>query len=503
MCSASPSSPVIVVASIGAQDIRYRPGGGCRFYNPGDESDAKVLGESLDCQGNLRAIGEKLHDLYRDKKRERSTDLRFPILAPALRYVINKLAGDAIEQLLLVVTDQDADVGHRDKDTVFCGYLVERLVADSWSDARIKNVRFLEIEKAPHKADVMYRKMREELIKLDRDFDRLYVITTAGTPQINDGLRHGGINVFGNRCNVIQVDRPERDPDGAAEGEVRSVPLAPYFKDAIRRGAQALVDHDNFAGALDLLREFSMRDWPPVLFSLLEYAQARFNLDMHVAGNHARSVRDEFERTPDVVSDTGIQDYLRVLRGPAIDPFGRVNEVRFLVDSALRNGRYADALFRVALFQESSESILSVAALGLRVEEYANRPLPHGIVAELDQELAEIGADRRGRHWSLISRKDRQSVLNFALQLKTEEVWRETARMLCGPVFQKLVRLRNDVIHKAAGVSRNTISEIVTPAKLTGCLRDIANGLAQCLGRNMPDDPYPRLRTAIHAVLRA
>ena len=404
MCSASPSSPVIVVASIGAQDIRCRPEGGCRFYNPGDEGDAKVLGASLGCQENLRAIGQALYDRYKNDERKRSTDLRFPILAPALRYVIDELAGEAIEQLLLVVTDQDDNVRHRDKDTVFCGYLVKRLVADSWPDARqIKEVKFLIVEEAPHRADVMYGEMREELIGLDRDSARLYVLTTSGTPQINDGLRHGGINVFGDRCNVIQVDRPERDPGGVAEGAVRSVPLAPYFKDAIRRGAQALVDHDNFAGALDLLERFPKAEWSPVLFSLLEHAQARFNLDMQVAGEQARSVREEFKRTPDVVGNTGIQRYLKALRGPANDPFGRMNEVRFLVDSALRNGRYADALFRVALFRESSESILSVAALGLEVGQYANCSLPRGKVPALDKKLTEVHADSssQGRSWSL------------------------------------------------------------------------------------------------------
>ena len=103
----------------------------------------------------------------------------------------------------------------------------------------------------------------------------------------------------------------------------------------------------------------------------------------------------------------------------------------------------------------------------------------------------------------MISRRDRQIVLDFAVDSKPEEVWSETAAMLRRQEFQKLGHHRNDVIHKAAGVSRKTISEIVTPADLTGFLRDIANGLARCLGRNMPDDPYPSLRAAIHAVLRA
>ena len=410
---------VIVIAALGVRDIRYKPEepeeGGC-FYNPGVASDAKELSGLLDCDNNLRAISQELYERYKKDKAGRTARLRFPILRPALTWVL-KEAG-TIDKLLLVVTNQDDHVPQRVRDTVFCGDLLELLVRDHWKENQIGDIkgRFVEIEKNPQLPDAVYELVRGKLVELENTHDgaHLYVLTSPGIPSIKDSLRHAGMNLFGKRCKVVQVDEPPTVDDGAAEGEVRTVALHPYIKDTVRRGAQVLAERDDFAGALAMLDDFGTKEWPPALFPLLEHAGARVNLDLHAAGARARDVRDRTKAGSDLVNDQPTREYLCKLRGPATDPFGRVNEIRFLIEMALRNERYADALFRIGLFRESCESIFCVAALGLDVPRYANRPLRIGAVPDLDERLSCNVATTHRDHWTLVSRRDRQIVFEFA-----------------------------------------------------------------------------------------
>ena len=128
---------------------------------------------------------------------------------------------------------------------------------------------------------------------------RLYVLASVGIRAITDGLRHAGMNLFGERCTVVQVDEPHGDAGGAAAGNVRPLALDPYIKDAIRRDVQVLADRNDFAAALAMLQHRGNDEWPQVLVHLLEHASARANMDLGTAGTWAARIRNNSDQVTD------------------------------------------------------------------------------------------------------------------------------------------------------------------------------------------------------------
>ena len=440
-------SEVIVVASTGVRDVRYKPDEKALFHVL-DGRDARAVGERLECGGNLRAISNKLLDEYRDpsKGEERKKRLRFPILRPALEYILDQLGSGKVDRLLLIVTDQDAD-NSDPRDTVFCGQLLELLVRDEWDHAKVGEIKhdFLVIRRNPHVADEMYSQIRDKLVSLRNDHPEagLYVLTSPGIPAITDGLRHAGMNVFRDRCKVMEVDRPANDPDGAAEGKAREVLLAPYVKDGIRRGVEALVRKQDYAGALGLLEDSPEHKWPCKLVQRLKNTTARVNLcadPASGAGGHWLATE-----------------------------LWRINEVRFLVDLSLKQERFAEALLRVQLFREASQAVFSVGLLGKQFQKWLYGTVDNDFLVNqghgrLKEKLSALGS---GDEYWLRESPERIVAYKYAAESLLPHsglsgaALSEFVTLLDHALVRDMARLRNGVVHQPAGVSRNQIEETI------------------------------------------
>ena len=421
---------VIVVASIGNRDITYEDSNG-KVWNPGFSPHATELAKQLELDegndANLRAISAELLRRYRAGGIE-ADSFEFPILRPGLEKVLTQV--ETIDKLLMIVTDQPAEVRFRTGDTIHCGELLAALVLDAFPGRVIEVLpQFLVVDRDPQKPNVMYPLIRDELSKLLQTHDdaEFHALATGGTPAITDGLRHAAMNVFredsaggGRRCSVVQVDPPTSP---ATAGTARVVDWEPYLEDVVRDGARELVKKGNFAGALEVLEAFPRGHWPAAVIHLLKHADARVSLRVGKAGKEAKAAQN-------TITATGALDAaLRGVNvtGRPISEIAKVNEVRFLIEFALEQQRYADALVRIEQFRESARSVFSLGVLddnGFRFLDHVNGSLPAAVVngcalttggMELRRWLETNDAkfDRGEQHWVMRNDKDKQSLYHF------------------------------------------------------------------------------------------
>ena len=508
---------VIVVASIGNRDITYEDGEG-EVRNPGIGRDASMLATELGLQhANLRAISNELLGCYRDGTIG-SAKFEFPILRPGLERVLSEAL--RIDRLLMIVTDQPQEVRFRTGDTIHCGELLAELVAAVFPQQTIDvDPHFLVVRGDPQKPNVMYPLIRDKLSELLRTHGdaAFYALATGGTPAITDGLRHAAMNVFrqdsasgGACCSVIQVDPPTPP---ATAGTARVVDWEPYLEDVVRDGARTLVEKGDFVGALDVLRAFRRGRWPRGILDLLSHAAARVGLRVRGAKRHAGAARQSMAFGGPV--DVALQG-VEVTGAPGAQ-IARVNEVRFLVELALERQMYAEALVRIEQFRESARSVFSLGVLDdkkFTLLGHVCGPLPEATVRgcglvlggqTLERWLTTNRAtfDHGARQWVMRNDRDKQSVYRFAKGAAVRpgaprvDPRRTFAINIDNPMWDNLGAVRNQAIHTPTGVSKASITAVITLADLRNRLGETASALFGSFGVRATTYPYKALKEAI------
>ena len=511
---------VIVVASIGNRDLLYKDNAG-RFRNPGVREDAAALATELcldsNRAANLRALSSELLRRYNGEILGAGR-FEFPILRPALEEVLERIP--RIDQLLMIVTDQAA--AFRKSDTVHCGELLAQLATAVFpGQVAVADPRFLVVNNDPQNPNVMYPLIREKLSGLLRQYGdaQFYALATGGTPAIKDGLRHAAMNLFrdGNHCSVMQVDPPTAP---ATAGTARVVDWEPYLKDVARGGARTLVQKGDFTGALEVLGAFPRGGWPNAALRLLEHADARVSLRVGRACQKAREAQQAMlNDVPPAL--LGALDGVLVAGIPMLQ-IAKVNEVRFLVELSLSQKRYADALVRIEQLRETARSVFSLGVLDDTRYSFLNHlcsPLPEDVVR--DCHLVTAGRsleDWLGRHraafdtgtrcWRMRKDGDKQALFHFAsaVAVRPGEAYC-TARsrlvaLLQQPLFDGLAEARNRSIHTTDGVSKRSITDVVSLADLESHLGSTAEALFGSFGiADVTSYPYAALKDSIVDIL--
>lgn len=505
---------VIVVASIGNRDLTYTDDDG-NIRIPGDREDgaaAAALAKELGlADAKLRAVSKKLLDLYkvRDIRADR---FEFPILRPGLEKVLD--AASRIDKLLMIVTDQKTGK-YRTGDTVHCGELLAALVNDHavfGGNVNKADPKFLVVASAPQKPNVMYPLIRDKLSDLARTHHdaEFYALATGGTPAITDGLRHAAMNVFHDHCSVMQVDPPTA---GASAGMARVVDWEPYLEDVVRAGARALVEKGNFGGALEVLKAFPRGGWPPAAIHLLKHADARVSLRVGKACKEAKHAK---KAMPSASAALGNALNGVLITGSPASDIAKVNEVRFLVELALSQQRYADALVRIEQFRETARSVFSLGVLGGPFLDYVCAPLPEVVAGgctlttgghTLTDWLTRNGAARQAHCWTMRKDGDKEALFYFAHAVAVVpmaphvEERGEFAGLLRNRLFGDLAEVRNAAIHTTDGVSQASIEAVVPLGDLQTHLEKTATALFRSFGQEPTTYPYDALKDAIMDLL--
>ena len=450
---------IVAVATIGMRDLRYRHRGDAEF-RLGDRRDYSCVAKQLGSAPNLRAISKRLLENW--YACTLAGELEIPILQPALDHVREKT--ETIDRLILIVTDQPVAGAYRDSDTIHCGELIKEMISGR---PEIKNVDIFAITIAPNEVDPVYEVIRDELAALDPRPTGFLALASGGTPAMCDGLRHAAINVFAEIVTVVHVGEPApgsgAPPLGAAPGAPRPMDPAPYLKDAVRLGARSLIQHGNYAGALDVLQTFGAHHWHGALLPLLKHARARVNLARGRVRTAADAVRGALKPVPSALNAC------LELPGGNFAVLGFTNEVRFLIGQALRQERYVDAVFRIALFREACEAIFSIAVI------FPPCDFPEHIYPYLNDEWLATGTaldarlrgvankmERAGHQgWNVAGAKGR--VFGLAVEHGGHGCWGEAAELIQWDVFRCLARLRNMAIHALGGISKGSLENCIQP----------------------------------------
>ena len=516
----------VVVASVGNRDVRYQLPRGGRFLLSDPKNETKTVASSIDelnPPSTFRDVTKELLSQYQNNPAETHNRFRFPILRPALDFILDDIETNRIDHLMLIVTDQNPP--HKD-DTIHCGALIKKVINDYRNiGQKIDHIDLLILRDRPYLADHMYEKVRDEIVQSfrDLDIDRFYALPTGGIPAFTSALRHVGLNLYGGRCTVIHVVEPNNDQNGAAPGIAQFLQPAPYLKDTARFSARALIEHGNYSGALDVLKTFGANHWKPPLLHLLRHAINRVNL-------HRRRAQESADKVsicwPTACMPPGLEAAL-VLPHGAHAALGKTNEVRFLIEAGLKQERYADAIVRIAQFRESCQAIFSVKMLFHNDNFNEGVHFSAGVSTYLEEEWLSSNVidvndlhdtlnqdDRRMQQrngvdgWSNVNKK--VVFLSAVKAANNIRCWNDFRQLIEWDGFYRtngkppgLIPLRNRAIHTPAGISKGALEKETggTLKDLIDHLKCMVDKLYECFEETPNDDPYPDLKQSMLSLL--
>lgn len=237
-----------LIFNLGTQEPRIRVRDG-RFLLLKDTTFGPVDRE-------IRARGPKASGLYEaakvifESRETRPSELRFPILVPAIDYVREKEGG--IDRLVLIVTDATnrTDEHHFD-DTYWAGKLAKAELQGSHPSLPVETIRLC--HDRPQLHSVAKRLIGEsELFYAVKKEDSVFVCTSPGLPQVNAALVYWTLHRHRGRSLLFQVEEPERDVLERGEYESKEQPIAEteIFEDFVVNEVRDLIAGHDYGTAL-------------------------------------------------------------------------------------------------------------------------------------------------------------------------------------------------------------------------------------------------------------
>jgi hypothetical protein len=237
---------VVYLANVGTRDVQH---GGKPLHKPRPEGEALVAS-------------------YEAVRR----DLSAPILAAGIRHVLQ--VSPTLGRMQLFVSDQPAPprtpAGHWDRDTIFFGTLLQRLLRDQFGQA-IEQIECepMRFNPSDYNRTVPFFAENLPLLVPPDVADIVYVAPVGGTDASNVGLTINAVDCYRDRCQFIYV---------MPEGQVQLLNLhRELLDDYARREAAAHLERQDYAALRETLRRGQLgRPWHQ---HLCDYADRRMRFD--------------------------------------------------------------------------------------------------------------------------------------------------------------------------------------------------------------------------------
>lgn len=277
------------------------------------------------------------------------TRLDFPILNPAIEYILDQESG--IDELVLLGTDQ-SDVRHQRGDTLYYAMLAEALLPSRF-EGRIQRATHHLVGKEPPANPTLYDEMfrvYEELLRpfAEKPIDACYLIISGGIPACNTALLFQGIRYFGDRCQLVYL----------AEGNPQPIPLGigQQIMDVMQENRiHEMLDRFDFSAASSLLQK--RPSVPPLAPALLNYARSRLWFDFSGAQSYLTQAIKESQADVRTMLQKE-QASLSALANADKKEIALIGEVYHNAMIAWDNERFVDFLGRAQRFQEAVTAYL-------------------------------------------------------------------------------------------------------------------------------------------------
>lgn len=352
---------VILIANVGVRDLRYNvmyedeP----LFLSFDFKSEEKIkdVADVLGCEAGARHIAEKILE----KGEQELKKLTFPILKPAIQYVLER--HDFISRVVLIVTDQDKERApkHWPNDTINSGKILKILVEKHFKE-EVKTIDSFAIKEMPASHDRAYEFFGENLPRIIPSKPKaLYVILSPGIPALKDALMAQALSRYYDKCHICQVIEPKegdlrRGLQDFPDIAVQKIHIDPLLRDMVLRSIVGLIQRYDYSGALTTVKKFeSQIKWDPGLLSLikaiLNYAHNRFNFAYKEANVNIRnfietdsSIRKWYTQSDEAIRNKG-------------NRYIRLKDAIFTSSICLKTEQYAEMLWRVASFYDIAEEM--------------------------------------------------------------------------------------------------------------------------------------------------
>lgn len=293
--------------------------------------------------------------------------LKFPIIQPALEWLYRKRG--QVDTIILVGTDQPTAVPdkYRNNDTLHFAEVLKELIPVRYKDKQQNfDIRVTLIEEDVIYLDSMYSQVskiiRNQPFTALQQYDFIYLLNQGGIDAINTSLLLNGLNVYGNRLHLLNVN----------EGTGFCNPLGfpeQYLKENTRAKLESYLKTFNYPAIKYLEVSSDIK-------ALAAYAEHRLNFDFEQAAFEVSHLRFNSWR-----DQLGME-----VREINQDEFELLREVYLNARIKFDQEAYVDFLFRIFRIVEGLAKYQACKYIGLDFKTYSWK---RDIRAVLDEEGKE------------------------------------------------------------------------------------------------------------------
>jgi len=465
----------ILVANVGERDLYCNVGDEdnpnfCHFeLGKGDENQ---VAQFLNCEHGSRYIAERILQRLRQDPQE-AQRLRYPILKTVLDDGVLK-SGQAIDKLILVVTDQPAPPQTPEhfycRDSVNSGQVLRELIKKDYP-AQVREIIVVPYQQ--NLSQALRERTYEFFGKLlseeapERDVSELHASLSGGVPAFNDSLQEQALRLYKAKCRFYEVIPPEEQAmrRGAEKGQLQAVSAKPFLRDLAVSIIEQLLNRYDYSGALEVLKMFqAVKFWDDEVEAILKHAERRINFNF----SEAASPLQRFQNTEPM------KTWYQQVQNPIL--LDQLIETYFIAHSRYQNREYTDMLWRVSAFYENG--LRFIAGRLLNLPQLENEP--HLRYEDLEVSHPQLHLQMVNGKAKSISRKIQgqqvwfweSNIYNFkklceyGLGLsqndsQTQSQWQKVYDWLGS--LNRLSGLRNEMIHNLSGISENDLHQAFNP----------------------------------------
>lgn len=271
-----------------------------------------------------RVVGQLIKKNYTSLKKKIET----PIITPFLSWLKHYEYADKVTRVILVATDQnERQRGERDNDTVEFAEVLKKMLSEQLVNLQQDAIDILRVKQNVADLDRQYEDFRKLFTKKPlskiQDAKKVFILNQAGIGAINTSLMLHGLNYFGERVELISVNKKDK----AARKQAFS---GAFQRDRSTTIAKQLVGNHNYSG----LKALQIN---PRVNLLAESIDSRLSFDFEAARISAAQLDDADMRDDIIEFFDEIEE----------NEWEKIREVYRNAKVMLAKGQYVDFLIRI------------------------------------------------------------------------------------------------------------------------------------------------------------